>query len=79
MDSREKGDREMKGEREVKMEGQTNGAMTGEMCVYMYYVLDMHGRMGRWRDGWTDGQTDGWTDGRKSKKEGWLDGKEMKG
>lgn len=71
MDSREKGDREMKGGREVKMEGQTNGDMTGEMCVYMYYVLHMHGRMGRWRDGWTNG--------RKAKREGWLDSKEVKG
>lgn len=35
MDSREKGDRDMKGGREVKMDGQTNGDMTGEMCVYM--------------------------------------------
>lgn len=70
MDSREKGDREMKGGREVKMEGQTNGAMTGEMCVCMYYVLDMHGRMGRWRDGWTDGRTNGQMEGNQRERDG---------
>lgn len=44
--------------------------MTGKMCVYVYYVLHMHGRMGRWRDGWTDGWTDRQLDRKQSERNG---------